>query len=172
MRQKVLIAVLVLFPLLSLGGFFYVLHVKHQHPSDIRNEAKKPLHYEDNQVQCPQCNMFLVGQKYTAQVIDTKGRTEFFDDIGCVILWLRDHKIEPKSVTIWAFSLDTRHYVDALKAHYTLTEETPMNYGFGVYEQPQKGSIGFDEMRLKMLRGENMSDPKVRQKLLSQGKEP
>ena len=34
----------------------------------------------------------------------------------------------------------------------------------------KEGSIDFDEMRLKMLRGENMSDPKVRQKLL--GREP
>ena len=169
-KQKIWVAILVLFPLLALGGLFYGLHVKHQHPSDIINRQKTPLDFEDNQVQCPQCHMYLVGKKHTAQVVDAKGRTEFFDDIGCVILWLRDQKIEPKSVTIWAFTLDTHHYIDAFKAHYSLTEATPMEYGFGVYENAKEGSIGFDEMRLKMLRGENMSDPKVRQKLL--GREP
>ena len=43
-----------------------------------------------------------------------------------------------------------------------------MVYGFGAYENAIKESVLFDEMRLKMLRGENMTDPKVRQKLLGQ----
>ncbi len=44
--------------------------------------------------------------------------------------------------------------------------ETPMHYGFGAYENLKEGMIDFNEMRLRMLRGENMSDPKIRKKLL------
>lgn len=170
MKQKTWVAVLILFPLLALAGLFYGLHVKHQHPSEIINRHKMPLDFQDNQVQCPQCHMYLVGKKHTAQVIDSKGKTLFFDDIGCVILWLRDHKIEPQEMTIWVFSLDTQRYINAFHTHYTLSEVTPMAYGFGAYEHAKEGSMDFDAMRLKMLRGENMSDPKIRQKIL--GREP
>ncbi len=170
MKQKRWIVVLILFPLIALGGLFYFLHVKHQHPTDVANHTKTPLEFKDNTVQCPQCFMYLVGKKHTAQIIDGKGKTHFFDDIGCAILWLKNQKIEPQSVVMWVFSLDTQRYVDAFKATYTLTETTPMLYGFGAYETPKEGSVDFWEMRLKMLRGETMSDPKVRQKLL--GREP
>ena len=162
--------ILILFPLLSLALFAFFYQQKTRDVTQISNHTHTPIEFKDNTLQCPRCFMYLVGKKHTAQVIDTKGKTLFFDDIGCVILWLRDQKIEPKQMVIWAFSLDTHRYIDAFKAHYSLTEATPMEYGFGVYENAKEGSIGFDEMRLKMLRGENMSDPKVRQKLL--GREP
>lgn len=168
MKQKVWIALLVLFPLLALGGLYYVLELKNQHPSHIINHEKTPLEFKDNHVQCPQCAMYLVGKKHTVQIVDEKKKTHFFDDIGCAILWLRDQKIEPKNVTFWAYSLDTKRYIDGFKAYYSLSEQTPMVYGFGAYENAMKGSVSFDEMRLKMLRGENMTDPKVRQKLLGQ----
>lgn len=165
-KQKTWVAILILFPLFALSGLFYTLHVKQQHPSEIVNHAKIPLDFKDNQVQCPQCHMFLVGKKHTVQVINTKGKTLFFDDIGCAIIWLKNQKIESSEMTIWIFSLDTQRYIDAFKAHYTLSEITPMGYGFGAYEHDKAESMNFDEMRLKMLRGENMSDPKIRQKLL------
>lgn len=40
-----------------------------------------------------------------------------------------------------------------------------MHYGFGAYEQPKEGLIDFNEMRTRMLRGENMNNPKIRQHL-------
>jgi len=41
-----------------------------------------------------------------------------------------------------------------------------MLYGFGAYSTLKDGLIDFETMRLKMLRGENMSDPYIRKKLL------
>jgi hypothetical protein len=41
-----------------------------------------------------------------------------------------------------------------------------MNYGFGAYESKQDRSIGFDEVILKMLRGEHMANPKIRKQIL------
>jgi hypothetical protein len=43
-----------------------------------------------------------------------------------------------------------------------------MHYGFGAYENAnaKEGMIDFNEMRLRMLRGETISDPKIRKKLL------
>ncbi|AOO64141.1 hypothetical protein [Sulfurospirillum halorespirans] len=166
MKKKIGVFILVLFPLLALGGLFWFLHVKHQLPTQIVNKEKMPLEFKDNTVTCALCNMYLVGKKHTAQIITNDLKTHFFDDIGCAILWLKEQKIDPETITLWVFSTEINRYIDALKASYTFTEETPMLYGFAAYENPKEGMIDFTEMRLRMLRGENMSDPKIRKKLL------
>ena len=109
--------------------------------------------------------MYLVGKKHTAQIITKELKTHFFDDIGCAILWLKEHKIEPKEITFWVFSNDSNRYIDALKASYNSDDETPMHYGFGAYENLKEGMIDFNEMRLRMLRGETINDPKIKQQL-------
>ena len=76
-------AILILFPIIILVGVF--LFMKTQNPSSIINTKKEPLEFKDNQIQCPQCNMFLVGKKYTAETVTSDGKTHFFDDVGC--LW-------------------------------------------------------------------------------------
>ena len=40
-----------------------------------------------------------------------------------------------------------------------------MRYGFGAYEHLQNGFISFNEMRLKMKHGENMTNPFVAKEL-------
>lgn len=165
MKNKVLIWILILFPIIVLGGFFLFLHVKNQLPTQVTNTLKAPLEFKDNTVQCPQCHMLIVGKKHTAQIITNDLKTHFFDDVGCAILWMKEQKIEPQSITFWVYSNDTNRYIDALNAFYTRNDETPMHYGFGAYENPKEGILDFSEMRLRMLRGENMSDPKIRQHL-------
>jgi len=165
MRQKIGVIVLILFPLLALCGLFWFLHVKHQLPTHITNKERMPLEFKDNTVTCALCGMYLVGKKHTAQIITSDLKTHFFDDIGCAIVWLKEHKIEPETITFWVFSHESNRYIDAQKASYTFTEETPMLYGFVAYESPKEGMIDFQEMRLRMLRGETMSDPKIRQRL-------
>lgn len=165
MKNKVLIWVLVLFPIVVLGGFFWFLHVKHQLPTEITNSKKIPLEFKDNTIQCPQCHMSLVRTLYTAQIITQDSKTHFFDDIGCAILWMKEQKTELQTITFWIFSNDTNRYIDAFKAFYSSNDKTPMHYGFGAYEHQKDGLIDFTEMRLRMLRGENMSDPKIRKNL-------
>jgi len=165
LKKNVLISILIVFPLLALGGLFYTLHLKNQLPSEIINKERVPLDFKDNTVQCPQCHMYLVGKKHTAQIITNDLKTHFFDDIGCAILWLKEQKIEPQTITFWVFSNDTNRYIDAFKASYKSDDETPMRYGFGAYEMSKESMIDFEQMHLRMLRGETMSDPKVRQHL-------
>lgn len=166
MKKNFYVWFLIVFPIIALGAFLYALHIKNQLPTQVLNREKVPLEFQDNTVQCPKCHMYLVGKKYTAQIITNDLKTHFFDDIGCAILWLNDQKTEIQSITFWVYSNDTNHYINALKASYTFTESTPMHYGFGAYENLREGMINFEEMRLRMLRGENMSDPKIRKKLI------
>lgn len=162
MKNRVIMVVLILLPLLGLGGLFWFLHVKNELPTERENKEAKALEFQDNTLQCPHCHMYVVGKKDTAQIITKAHKTHFFDDVGCAILWLKEQKIEPRSVVFWVFSADSNQYIDAYNAFYSTHEKTTMAYGFRAYASSREGMIGFDEMRLRMMRGETMHDPKIR----------
>ncbi len=161
-------AILVLFPILILLGAFFLL--KSENPLDIINTKKEPLEVKDNQVQCPQCNMFLVGKQHTAQAITADGKTHFFDDPGCLVLWIEKSAKEDKKLVGWVYTLDSKSWIDSKSAFYSIDDSTPMHYGFGAYEKSFEKSISYEEMRLRMLRGENMTNPKIRKKILESNK--
>ena len=115
----------------------------------------------------PECGMEVEKMVHASQVILKDGRAFVFDDPGCMIKWLHKNHYDPKDVKLWTYSDDTHRWIDAKKARYTLTDSTPMHYGFGAYEKnTSKKTVSFEEMRLKMLRGENLTNPKIRKKLL------
>ncbi len=112
---------------------------------------------------CPQCNMPLPkDNKYTAYIEESN----YFDDIGCLILWSKANRIELDSRKVYVFSNDTKKYIDAKTAYFTINEKTPMNYGFAAYANKKEGTIDFKEMQLRMLRGEHLANPKIRKKIL------
>ena len=111
--------------------------------------------------------MFLVEKAHTAQAITPDKKTHFFDDPGCLVLWIeKNYKESDKDIVKWVYTLDSKNWIDARKAFYSINDKTPMNYGFGAYEKLVENSIDYDEMKLKMLRGENMTNPKIRKKIL------
>ncbi len=129
------------------------------------NLEKKPIKIIPNKYADIECAMTIKSQKHAAEVISPSGKTWFFDDMGCLIKWLEDKKFKEDAV-LWTHVEDTDSWIDAKKAWYVLTDATPMGYGFGAREHKVKDSINFEQMKLKMLRGENLTDPKLRKKLL------
>ncbi len=158
--------ILILFPIILLVGAF--LFTRTQDPSNIVNTKKEPLEFKDNTLQCPQCNMFLVGKKYTAETITSEGKTHFFDDVGCMVLWAEENLKGDKNLVSWVYTLDSHKWVKSNKAFYSINDGTPMHYGFGAYEHSFEKAIKYDEMKLRMLRGENMTNPKIRKKILGE----
>lgn len=128
------------------------------------NLKRLPLDIKVGHYQDSDCGMVIDELDYVSQVVSPKGKTYFFHDHGGMAKWIKD-KDFAKDAMIWVMSLDTNKYIDAKKAYYSLDDETPMGYGFGAYEKKQDGFINFDEMQLKMLRGETMNNPKIRKKL-------
>ena len=117
----------------------------------------------ENQKICPQCNMPLPKDKrYTAYIEESN----YFDDIGCLILWSKANRIDSSSCKVFVFANDSKSYIDAKKAYYTINEKTPMNYGFSAYQNEKNATIDFKEMQLRMFRGEHLANPKIRKKIL------
>src|SRR5690606_4013102 len=123
------------------------------------------LPIEMGNTQDAQCGMIIDSLEYAAQAIAPDGRTWFFHDLGGVALFLAGKPFEHEAV-IWVHTLDTQSWIDGREAFYSRTEKTPMFYGFGAYEKPQAEFVDYNEMRAMMLRGENLTNPAVRRRLL------
>jgi len=121
---------------------------------------------EESTKVCPQCHMPLPKSNIYTSFIKGNSATEYFDDIGCMILWMEENNIDSKSVEIKVFTNDTKKYIDAKKAFYKFNEKTPMMYGFSAYENKQENVIYYEDVVIKMLRGEHMANPKIRKQIL------
>lgn len=126
------------------------------------------LSSEDNESKhkeiCPKCNMELPSSNIHTAKLQVQERSYSFDDIGCLVLWSKDKEINMDEAEV--FTNDTHRYIKASKAYFVFNEKTPMNYGFAAYELQKENSIKIDEVKLRMLRGEHMANPKIRKQIL------
>ena len=113
---------------------------------------------------CPMCNMEVDKSNTHSSSLARNGTINYFDDIGCMILWSNENSADIEKAKV--FSKDTKHYIDAASASYTIGERTPMLYGFCAYENGVENKIDFDEVVMRMLRGEHMANPKIRKHIL------
>jgi hypothetical protein len=129
------------------------------------NTTQMPLDIVLGKYQDSDCGMIIDKMDYVSQVVAPDGKTWFFHDHGGMANWLRDKSFKDDA-KIWVRTIDTQKYIDGRTAWYSKTDSTPMRYGFGAYENKQDGFITFEEMGLKMLRGETMANPVYRKELL------
>ena len=130
------------------------------------NSGYKAIDIHANEYSCAECKMDIKKTAYASQVVKQNGNTYFFDDIGCMMLWLKEHHTDV--VKQYVRTLDTQHWVEAEKAHYSRIAPSPMGYGFGAVEASKKGLVSYDEMKSLMLKGKTLRDPAVKKELLSQ----
>jgi len=164
--KKVLI-ILLTFAILGVIGVIVVSMAKKDAPIVVTkgNLEHKPLPIKLNKTNDTQCAMLIKTIKNAAEVVSPDGRTWFFDDPGCMILWLKDKPFKDKA-TLWVHTVDTNRWIDAKKAKYSINYHSAMHYGFGAKQNDENSSISFDEMKLRMLRGQTLANPKWRKKIL------
>jgi len=129
------------------------------------NSSHTVIHIKPTEYQCSECNMDIQEMRYAVQLITKNGDTYFFDEIGCLVLWLKSHKVE--IAKIFTKTVDTDMWIDAKSAHYSRIASTPMGYGFTAVEERSKRLISYSHMEKMMLEGKHLHDPFVKKKLLS-----
>jgi hypothetical protein len=161
--KKIAIVVLIVSVIVLI---FLSLSKKEEMQTVIRdNLSQKPLKLKLNHLQDPECKMVVEKEEYATQVAAKDGRTWVFDDIGCMVKWLESKKFE-KEPKIWVFTLDTHSWIEAKDAFFSTDEITPMRHGFGAYSKKREGFISFQEVKERVLRGEDMTNPLIRKKIL------
>jgi nitrous oxide reductase accessory protein NosL len=164
--KKLLPLLTILLVISAVVVLFISISSKEQMVSIKKGNTKQlPLDIVKGHFNDVQCKMIIQDDKYAAQAIASNGNTWFFDDIGCLTLWLKDKDFKDNA-KLYVHSIDTNRWIDAKKAYYSIDESTPMHYGFGAYEHKKGNMINFEMMSIKMLRGENLTNPKIRKQIL------
>ena len=165
--MKKIMPMIIILLMLSIIATIFISMAKEDQPITIikGNLEMKPLPIKLNHTNDTQCAMLIKTNYNAAQLAIPDGRTWFFDDPGCMILWIEDKSFQ-KEAKLWVHTIDTKRWIDAKSAYYGIADRTEMEYGFGAREKETNSTIGFEEMRLRMLRGENLTDPRIRKKLL------
>jgi len=93
-----------------------------------------PVHYDRDM--CARCAMVVSDRKNSVQMVDPKtSKSYMFDDIGCMILWVKQEHPELKDRTaVWVTAVNSGKWIDAKTAFYTTGNVTPMAFGFSAYE--------------------------------------
>ena len=128
------------------------------------NAKKLPLVMELDKYQDSDCGMVIDTLIDASQIISPSSKTYFFHDHGGMVNWLSDKGFKDEAI-IWVTSRDSQKFINARSAYYSVDDITPMGNGFGAYEFNKDGLISFEEMSLKMLRGENMNNPQIKKQL-------
>ena len=131
------------------------------------NTEKKPVEITLDKVKCSECGSLIKALANSSQVVLSNGTTYFFDDLGCMLLWLNKQK-DRDTITIWVYTEDTEQYILAQNAYYSRLALSPIGYGFGAYEIRLYGSASynFEEVELFALRGETLLNPMILQLLI------
>ena len=129
------------------------------------NIEKKPIDIVVGKFQDSDCGMVINELTYASQVVAPNGNTWFFHDHGAMVHWLANKPFKDKAI-LWSYTKDTNKWLPSKSLRYSRTDNTPMGYGFGAYEKKQKDFVDFNTMSLLMLRGENLTNPKIKAKLL------
>ena len=111
--------------------------------------------------QCSECGMLINDLNFASQVVAPNGKTWFFDDNGCMAVWLSARPFKETAI-IWVKDLSSGGWIDGKAAWYSRTDETPMSYGFGAYRTYREGLIAFTIMQQAMLKGETMANLSLR----------
>ncbi len=112
---------------------------------------------------CVRCKMVVSERQYAAQTINPiTGKTYFFDDIGCVVLWFEEEDIDwADRAIIWVTDVKTGEWINAKEAKWSTVSITPMAFGFSAhkagtepknteiidYEEMVKRSIALEERK-------------------------
>src|ERR1700687_4734059 len=80
---------------------------------------------------CAYCKMAISEKRYAAELIDSEGQAFKFDDIGCMVNFIKAKKNTTKIVAHFVMDFDERQWIKADDAYYVRSSEitAPMNGG-------------------------------------------
>lgn len=96
--------------------------------------ALEPAELVLNEEACSLCRMAVSQRPFAAQAVTRSGRTDFFDDIGCLVRWAAEHPPTPETA-LFVVDHETGAWLAANKAHYVRSEtlDTPMSSGLAAF---------------------------------------
>jgi hypothetical protein len=88
-------------------------------------EGPEPVAW--NHQACAHCGMLVGEPRHAAQLVTSDGAVEFFDDPGCLVRFVDEHRVEPHRM--W-FHGEGNRWISADDVGFLPGAATPMGYGW------------------------------------------
>ncbi len=120
-------------------------------------EGMRPIKWDRDT--CVRCNMVISDRRFAAEMRGGPKDTVFkFDDIGCLILWMRDKAaqfpwLSEAATRMWVADVagNGERWFDPRTAHFLGGRVSPMGYNFVAVGVAQEGSVAFPVLRERIL---------------------
>ena len=106
-------------------------------------EKPKPVDIEPGDM-CASCKMAISQKKYAAEFVDKEGTTFKFDDIGCMLRFVKVRGLEDRVEAYFVVDYGTQNWLDARSSAYVKSAALPSPMGSGliaVKEKPQAEAL-------------------------------
>lgn len=109
---------------------------------------------------CVRCNMVISDRRFAAELRGGEKDTVFkFDDIGCLVFWLRDKAAQypwmaAPATRMWvadSTDMSGATWLDPRTAYYLGGRLSPMGYNFAAVRDAASGTLTFAAMREQVL---------------------
>lgn len=103
---------------------------------------------------CAYCKMAISEKRYAAELIDSEGEAFKFDDIGCMVNFIRSKRNTTKIVAYFVMDFDERQWIKGDDARYVSSSElkTPMSGGIIAFKNESKAEGAITKYHGKPLR--------------------
>lgn len=98
---------------------------------------------------CAACGMHVGEPPFAAQMTTKDGRTQTFDDPGCLFLYVEEH--HPEVHSMFFHDHDADRWLAPDRVAFVPVDKTPMGFGLGAVAAGTPGAIGLDAARRKCL---------------------
>lgn len=95
------------------------------------NNELKPVDIHYGQDICERCKMIISEEKFSSQLIRENGDVFNFDDIGGMLVYVLENKINPENKKIYVKDFISKKWLTSDEAVFVSLENinTPMNFG-------------------------------------------
>lgn len=98
---------------------------------------------------CAECGMHVGEPAFAAQLTTEDGRTQAFDDPGCLFLYVATHR--PAVHSMYFHDHGSARWLAADEVAFAAIEQTPMGFGFGAVPAGTPGAQSLGVAREKCL---------------------
>lgn len=121
--------------------------------ANCQKQAVGPVALEPEDM-CAYCKMTISEERYAAEFMDSEGQAFKFDEIGCMINFIKEKKSATQITTYFVMDFDERQWIKADDARYVSSSElaTPMSGGIIAFKNESKAEEAISKYHGKLLR--------------------
>jgi copper chaperone NosL len=110
---------------------------------------------------CDNCFMLINEKNFAASLWQKNGEAKRFDDIGCMLQYLKKNDVSTASV--WVHDLNSGKPVQADRAFYAVSENlvTPMGFGIAAFEKNGSAQQYADQNKTKVITFNQLKSTKL-----------